>query len=372
MPSFRKILFWCHLSVGVCVALVVIVMSATGVLLAYQKQATAWADRRAVAGAPTRGATGRLPAEELLRRAEASAGATPTAIVLRSRTDAPVEVSFGRERRVLMDPFTGEPLADRSAGVRKFFSVVTAWHRTLGATGDNRAIGKAITGGANLGFLFLVVSGFFLWWPRNWAPAALRNVTLFRRGLSGRARDFNWHNVIGVWSVLPLFLVVLSGVVISYRWAGDLVYASVGERAPAQAAEAPRGAIATSAPIWQGTNALFAAAERRVPGWTSISATLPRGDAKTMTFSIDAGTGGQPQRRASLVLDRATAREVKWEPFAAQTRGRRLRSIFRFAHTGEVLGLAGQTIALLVSLGAVVLAATGLLLSLRRLRSWRA
>ena len=34
-----------------------------------------------------------------------------------------------------------------------------------------------------------------------------------------------------------------------------------------------------------------------------------------------------------------------WEPFDRLSAGRRLRSILRFAHTGEVLGLAGQTIA---------------------------
>jgi uncharacterized iron-regulated membrane protein len=42
----------------------------------------------------------------------------------------------------------------------------------------------------------------------------------------------------------------------------------------------------------------------------------------------------------------------------------------RFAHTGEVLGIAGQTIAGLVSAGAVVMVWTGLALTWRRFRSW--
>ena len=48
-----------------------------------------------------------------------------------------------------------------------------------------------------------------------------------------------------------------------------------------------------------------------------------------------------------------------------------MRSILRFAHTGEVLGFAGQTIAGLVSLGATLLVYTGLALSWRRFWSWR-
>jgi uncharacterized iron-regulated membrane protein len=44
----------------------------------------------------------------------------------------------------------------------------------------------------------------------------------------------------------------------------------------------------------------------------------------------------------------------------------------RFAHTGEVLGIPGQTIAGLVSAGGVVLVWTGIALTLRRFNAWRA
>ena len=46
----------------------------------------------------------------------------------------------------------------------------------------------------------------------------------FRGGLAGRARDWNWHNVIGFWCATPLFLIVLTGVVMSYPWANDLLW----------------------------------------------------------------------------------------------------------------------------------------------------
>jgi len=61
---------------------------------------------------------------------------------------------------------------------------------------------------------------------------------------------------------------------------------------------------------------------------------------------------------------------VRWQPFSAGSPGRRLRSILRFAHTGEVLGVVGQTIAGLVTLGATVLVYTGLALAWRRLLKW--
>jgi uncharacterized iron-regulated membrane protein len=379
MKSLRKIVFWLHLGTGLAAALVVVIMSATGVLLTYQKQITALADRQAVNALPPTVDTRRLGVDELISRAASSAKATPTSLTLRSRWDAPAELQFGRDRRELVNAYSGQLLGEGSTTTGAFFRSVTAWHRTLAATGENRATGKAITGAANLGFLFLVFSGICLWFPRNWSRSAFRNVTWFRRRLSGKARDFNWHNVIGFWSAIPLVAIVASGVVISYQWGGNLVYRLVGERAPAPAPAAPRterdGAESRGdervAAIASGLDGMVAAATTRSPDWTTITMNLPTASAKTVTLSIDRGSGGQPQLRSQLVLDRATTSEIRYEQFSAQSRGRRLRSILRFAHTGEVLGVAGQTVAGLASLGSVVLAVTGIMLAIRRAMSWQ-
>jgi uncharacterized iron-regulated membrane protein len=97
---------------------------------------------------------------------------------------------------------------------------------------------------------------------------------------------------------------------------------------------------------------------------------LPAAESTPLTFNIDSGTGGQPQKRSQLVLDRSTGDVVRWEPFSTYTRGRQLRSILRFAHTGEVAGVFGQTLAGLVSIGGAVLVVTGLALATRRLLAW--
>jgi uncharacterized iron-regulated membrane protein len=47
--------------------------------------------------------------------------------------------------------------------------------------------------------------------------------------------------------------------------------------------------------------------------------------------------------------------------------GRKARSIIRFLHTGEVLGIAGQTLAGIVSLISLLMFWTGLALAYRRL-----
>jgi uncharacterized iron-regulated membrane protein len=169
---------------------------------------------------------------------------------------------------------------------------------------------------------------------------------------------------------------VLSAVVISYTWAGNLVYRIVGEAPPAPRSNQPAQNAGSNreankesgAPA--NLDAAWLRAEQQVSEWQSISLQLPASASAPLTFNIDSGTGGQPQKRAQLVLDRSTGDVVRWEPFSSYTRGRQLRSILRFAHTGEVLGIAGQTIAGLVSIGGAVLVVTGLGLAIRRLFAW--
>ncbi|HEX8274737.1 MAG TPA: PepSY-associated TM helix domain-containing protein [Longimicrobiaceae bacterium] len=403
MALFRKTIFWLHLATGVAAGLVVFVMSVTGVLLTYEKQMLAWANARAYEVAPPTPGARKLGPEELLARALSAEPGKPTAVTWRAGEDRPVEVAFGREKTVFVDPYTGTVLGQGAAGTRAFFRKVTDWHRWLGAQAESRETGKMITGASNLGFLFLVLSGFYLWWPRNWTRRVLRSVTWFQGGLSPKARDFNWHNVIGFWSCVPLAVIVASAVVISYPWASNLVYRSVGEEPPAQQGPGGGGGGAGARPAGEGAaraaagggpgarsggegrggeggdpvaairgiDPAWAVASRRVEGWRSLTMQVPEAADAPVSFNIDRGSGGQPHKRATLALDRATGEVTKWEPFSAGTKGRKLRSILRFAHTGEVLGLPGQTLAGIVSLGAAVLVFTGLALSLRRFAAWR-
>jgi uncharacterized iron-regulated membrane protein len=87
-------------------------------------------------------------------------------------------------------------------------------------------------------------------------------------------------------------------------------------------------------------------------------------------FAIDHGDGGQPHLRSTLTLDRRSGVVVTYETFSSLTLGRRVRNVMRFAHTGEVLGLPGQTVAGLATFAAVVLGWTGIALAVRRFRAW--
>ena len=379
MP-FRTVFFWFHLITGVTAGAIVFVMSATGVLLMYEKQIVRWAESGPEAAPPSPTAT-RLPIEALLRSAQAvRPGATPTTVTVSRDPDAPVVLALGRDAGVLlMNAYTGAVIANGSSA-RGFFRTVTDWHRWLGRSGEARATGRTVTGAANLAFLCMVLSGMYIWLPRMWTWRQVRGLMWFRRGVPAKAREFNWHHVFGFWAAVPLVIVVASGVVMSYSWANALVYRAAGEAPPAAsagpapqqtraAAPGPEAGDAKSLAL-DGLNTIWARAES-VDGWETLALRVPSARDRQVIVTVDRGTGGQPQRRAQLTFERATGAIVSSEPFQSLSAGRRLRSILRFAHTGEVLGFAGQTIAGVASFGAVMLAYSGLALSLRRLAAWR-
>jgi uncharacterized iron-regulated membrane protein len=385
--KIRQIFFWLHLAAGVIGGLIVFIMSVTGVMLMYEKQMIAWADGRGKATPPPSGAA-RLPVEAILGKMRDEKQALPATIAIQAEPSEPVALAFGREGMQYVNAYTGESLGGGATRMREFFRTMTDWHRWLGATGEGRATARAITGACNLAFLFLVLSGLYLWLPRKWTWQHVKAVLLFRGGLSGKARDFNWHNVIGVWGFVPLFFVVLSGAVISYPWMSDLVYWAAGSEAPGRGAEkkgggekkggfdkkggkkgfgeGPRVTLDLT-----GFNDAWTKAEQQVPGWKTITLRLPNNDRAPLTFTIDEGYAGQPQKRSTLTVARSGDVE-RHETFSSFDAGRRLRSWLRFVHTGEYYGIPGQTIAGIASAGAAVLVWTGLALALRRFVAWRA
>lgn len=368
---FRTAIFWIHLALGLAAGSVILIMSVTGVLLMYERQITEWADR-GYRSAPPSPEARRLPVEILIAKVlEARPEATPASVAIQSDPAASAMVSLGRRSSLYMNPYTGEILGEGSQNVRAFFHGVTDWHRWLGAHDEERGQARAVTGASNLVFLFLVVSGLYLWVPRKWVRAQLRNVTWFRSGLSSKARDFNWHHVFGFWLAIPLFFVVASAVVISYPWAGNLLYRMVGEEPPARSGP-PGGQGAGSRDggfdraALQGLDAAWVRAERQVPDWKTLSVRLPDSAEAPVTFTIQRGDRGRPDLRSQLTLDRARGEVVSWEPFASQSLGRRLRTWTRWIHTGEAGGFLGQTLAGIASAAGAVLVWTGFALAWRR------
>ena len=375
MKRFRKLIFWCHLSAGVIGGLVILNMSVTGALLAFQPQIERFADRDVRTVQPPEGEAARLNTQALFAKVrEARPDLKPTGLTLQSDPTAAASFALGREGILYVNPYTGDITGESSKGVRSFFQTVTDWHRWLGTSGDSRATGRAITGACNAAFLVLAISGLFLWWPKKWTRKSLSSVTVFQRGLRGRARDFNWHNVTGFWCALVLVMLTATGMVMSYQWANNLLYTVTGSPVP-QAAQpqAPQaaGQSASTMEVPANLDQLLSRAEDQTPQWESVNMRLPMRSDAPASFTFRGIGEWNPIASSQVIVDPATTEVVRSEPYASLSLGRRLRTWARTTHTGEAGRLPGQIIACVASLGGGLLVWTGLSLALRRFRAWR-
>jgi uncharacterized iron-regulated membrane protein len=401
--TFRQVLFWLHLATGLGCGAVIALLCFTGTLLAFEKELVAHFERDARQVAPTAEGAPRLPLAELQRRARAAHPDLPFATVVIAR-DPQAAVAFvaGRTGTVYVNPYTGEVRRPRSDSAARFMQTMVAWHRWLGFTGDqSRPLGKLVTGAANLAFAGLAVTGLYLWWPRTWSKRGVKAIALINLRSTGKTRDFNWHNSIGLWSAPILILLTLTAVPISYRWGTNLIYRIAGEEPPVQ--QGPGGPpVSTTTldlqrpasdarPVSQ--DAILLRVQQDFPRWEQISfrtggnqrgarpatgnAAAPRAEGRDNGDARPAGpqpiavsireSGSWPRTATTtLTLNPFTGEILLREGYADLSPARQIRSWTRFLHTGEALGLAGQFVAGLACLGGCFLVYTGFALSWRR------
>ena len=366
----RTIVFWLHLSVAAAAGTVVFMLAATGVILSLEETALGLAERRYRVEAPD--GSVRLPPEAIVR----AAGLAATSLHYASDPRAAVRVYEGRDRFARVDPCTGKVLGPGPGGLERFFEDVRAWHRWFNLSGSSVRKGRAVTGAVNAAFLFLLLTGPILWIPRPLSKRSLAAALLLRPRARGARRYLNWHQVVGIWSVLPLAVIAASGVTTSYPSVADRLDPVVGRVVTAEAW--PAGNEITGDPVVPDgpgaaspggdLGAVLAAAEGWSPGWRSLILNLPPTADGEVRVEVRTGRAGQPHKTGRLTVDAATGAVRRWESFADDPPARRARQFLRYAHTGEYWGLGGQLLAGLFSLAAALMVWTGLSLALRRAR----
>lgn len=411
MRLLKKTIFWAHLVAGLAAGTVILILGITGVIMSFERQILE-ANHGVIVKKPSGELLVAGPEKILTNHADRTPSAS--GLTYYNDPDMPVSVQFGRGKSSYADPYTGESLGEGNTALKGFFAWALRLHRWLTMEGASREIGGHITKAANLVFLFLVISGLYLWFPKRWNRTAIRAVTKLQFRLKGRARDWNWHNVFGFWACIPLLIAVLTGVVMSYSWANNLVYHVVGETPPpprqkggpagsaregrnenrgsraegvaslGEGAEGrPRGRdrMASdggrggerrgqepghqSSPVsLVGLDAGFEAVKKLSPEWRTIIVSQPKG--KTAEYAVSTSHRGRPDLRRTITIDLVSGEIVKNEGFESQSTGRKARTFIRWVHTGEALGWVGQALMGLASLAAVILVWTGFALSFRR------
>lgn len=367
----RKTLFWAHLIVGITIGIIVFVMSATGVLLTYEAQIKDWDDaRNSVIAKPSQQ---RLTTDQVLAIVRDKHPEENHIYIHQFSDESRAIPVWSGRNRYLLSPYSGEIIQTGESTVVEILHAITDVHRWLALEGSTQPLGKAITAYSNLLFIFLIITGVYLWLPRSFRWRIFRGQLLFKKQYKSRhAKHFNWHHVFGIWAIVPLFIVVATATVFHFTWANALLYGAYGEDAPGPRERRIPVELVDGRQTYE---ALFIKAKQHaeqsgVADWHSMWLEFGREKGNTR-FWIDPSLGNSYDRAYALFLDNNSGEVVRVKRGQYWSEGDQAWGVVRFLHTGEYFGLIGQTIAGLASLAACFLVYTGLTLSWRRLISSR-
>jgi uncharacterized iron-regulated membrane protein len=397
---YRAVWRW-HFFAGLFVAPFAVFLAVTGALYLWKPQFEEWKYRDLFNVAVPTGATPLSADAQFAAARAAFPQLNPVQFVPAARPGRSTEVQFGAARgpdkvSVFVNPYTGEILGRIDDSTRPM-RILHDLHGTLLAGLPGELLVELAASWA----FALLVSGFYLWWPR---PFTVRGFLLPRFGAGRRALLRDLHAVPAVWlSILTLFLLAtgIQWTKVGGKWARTLAQAAgewqpretqasahrselLGGWSPYLDSRAKAEQVATVAstpppdehaehhagsmgrraggftdnpahPHLSLERVMAIAAERQVTDAYAI--TLPQGPAGVYSILSDRN---RAFTRAYVHLDQYSGKvlaDIRYKDFG------RIAKFYTFgiiAHEGQLFGLANQLLGLLACLGIIVLAVTGL------------
>lgn len=167
-----------------------------------------------------------LPPSQIQQIAESRLPGKTLQRIYYDAKDKAVMVLFGQKDvysySVFVNPYSGEVLNVRNND-RDFFSVVLQVHRTL-----KLPFGHEIIRWSTVIFVFMLISGMVLWWPKNKRVAKHRFRIMWKA--SPKRLNYDLHNVLGFYSSWIAIFMALTGLLFAFEGFADFTYQLTGSR----------------------------------------------------------------------------------------------------------------------------------------------
>jgi len=339
--TFRSILLWTHLVLGLTGAVFLAIAGGTAAFITAQPLLAAVINPVPKAEWPAAGGNFAAMAARIEER---FAPATINTLQQRSPGRA-AEAILSDGTTVFADPRSGEVLGSRPsrfASFKNLSAVMSRLHTGL-MLGPR---GITIVTLATLEGLVLSLSGLWLWWRRK----------AWRFGMAGSLYKASWtlHNASGVWFLIPVVAMTFTGVVMGRPGAVTRV---TGEpetpwrfppRVEARDEDGPRA----------GLSRILLVADSVLPGEVPLGVTLARGPRTALavrtaeaTVYVDPYDGSVAAVHRPLVPNRTDA----------------ILALMKRVHAGVEFGWPGELVMAVASLMLVVMAGTGVILGWKRI-----
>lgn len=302
--------------------------------------------------------------EQKDRSAELSV-AFPVAMEKQPVTSKGVSEKKGRPQRqpgytIFVNPYTGQVLEKYSYRETGFYQVF-AMHRWL--LGGEGSVGKYIVGVSTFIFLFILLTGMFLWWPRT--RKIMQQRLRIKSNAGWKRINHDMHLVFGFYSAIFLFIIAFTGLAWSFEWFNNGIYAVTNS--PLKAPAPPKSTYVAGTGQMPAEEALSSAKTIFIDA-VFYNISLPKDSAEAIMVSALSKNAVHENATDAVYLDQYSGNVIGTITFAERSLGARVRSTFKPVHTGSIWGLPSKIIAFIVCLLGVTFPITGTVMWINRTR----
>jgi uncharacterized iron-regulated membrane protein len=243
-----------------------------------------------------------------------------------------------------------------------FFHIIIQVHRWL--LGKNDGIGKYIMGVSTFIFMFIIVTGIILWWPRTRKILAQR--TQVKWDGNWKRLNHDLHLVLGFYSSIFLFVFAFTAMTWSFQWFNKGIHkitnSSVVFSQPAVSVSDGKSPVTIDASVKTiksaVKNAVYYLLQPPLDSSGVYTVYLLPKDRPEMKFD-------------TYYLDQYSGTIKGGLKFSERNAGEKVRSYLKPIHTSSIFGLPSKILGFIVCLCGITFPITGLIMWINRLRAER-
>ena len=259
---------------------------------------------------------------------------------------------------IFINPYTGQVLEKYSYRETWFYKVF-ALHRWL--LGSESSIGKLIVGISTLIFLFILITGIILWWPKTRRIFKQRLKIKWNAGWKRINHDV--HLVFGFYSAIFLFIFAFTGLAWSFEWFNNGIYKVTNS--PLKAPSPPKSNYTADAKRISIDEA-FSAAKTVYINAEFYNMAMPKDSAEAVNVTALKKNAVHESATDALYIDQYSGKVLGTMKFNERSLGARVRSTFKPVHTGSIWGTPSKIIAFIVCLLGATFPITGVTMWINR------
>jgi len=373
--TFRRVVEWLHLWLGLSSGVIVFVVCLTGGIWVWRHEV--WYFTEKYQRVPVQEKPFLAPSVLIAKSGNYLRAKEHTEITLQGitygRAGRSVMCSYGlpgeKSAEIYVNPYTAEIIKDKraSAASENFFIFIRAGHRFFWLP---RNIGSPLVGAACIVFLVILITGLIWWYPKKWTNKTKEKSFRIKWDAKWKRLNIDLHNVLGFYSFIFVILLTVTGIVFTFEWFEKGIYSGLTWKEKT-AYEKPPLSDTTNTQIkyqqpvdllWSRMNKVY---DRQKIGSLWIS--VPEKAEEPYRVSVNFGDGTLLYNSRIHYYDGKTLKKLRWKSDRAVDYEKLSvgEKIFRMnfdIHTGQILGLPTKILAFIACIISASLPVTGVII----------